>query len=233
MADPRAEDADSYEQFEERIGRERASLLLAEASPRAGIPWAVAATALPLGFLFVLGAIASRGHAPLWEWVCGVLFSAVFVADVSLLVRHHLRRGRRLKEITRLEQEWQQRALRGEVPMTSGVHPLRSAQIRRHIEFLRSTGSEGPPAPQRSMRFLSASVVCIFLGVLTLFAGIAWSAVGAPGWVVWAMVVGMPGFALIGFLLAIVSRILSKRENQQLVARVNERVAAARRAAAR
>lgn len=200
-------------------------------SPRAGIPWAVAATALPFGFLFVLGAVASRGHEPLWQVVCGVLFSAVFVADVSLLVRHHVHRGRRLEEITRLEDESQQRALRGDIPMTSGLHPPRSHQIRRHIRFMRTAGSAGTPPPQTSMRFLFASVVHLSRGRHP-FSGLTWDALGGPPWTAWAVVAGMPAFGILGFVLAAVSRILSIRENRALMTMASERLAAARQAAA-
>lgn len=197
-----------------------AGSLLHEASARAGVPWFIAATCLPLGFLFLLGAAAGPG--PWWEWVCGVAFAAIFVVDVVLLARHIVRADRRRRELRELTEEWQERALRGGVPLTDSSSPFDADRIRRRIEAIRSVP---PPRPRKlsSMRLMTISVCVTGLGPLCLFAGLTATALRAPATVLWAFVILMPVCGAVGFAIGMASRWVDRSEHRELEDRYRRR----------
>jgi hypothetical protein len=138
MSDPPSvTETASYEQLVEQVGRERGEILLGEGSARAGIPYAIVATAGPAAAAFLLSAL-NRRSAPSWVWLCAVVLSVVTLTAAAQLCRHIRRRRRRERELAQRVDELQQRALRGEIPLTDSWNPVKRAAIRRRIERARS-----------------------------------------------------------------------------------------------
>lgn len=223
----RPEDASSYDEFLSRLARERNSSATYEGSPLAGLPWAVVSVTTPLAFAFIL--VALKGSASLWVWPCAVACSALAIGTAGFLVRHMVRTSRRHRQLSQLAREWQERALRGEIPMTESGGPiaewLAGARLRRDVKVEQSFGPLPPERRPSSMDLLIAGAVAFGMGPVMLFASIATAFFGGPLRVTVVLIVLIVVFGVLGFVLIVAGASRGRRELDQVTARFrrNER----------
>jgi hypothetical protein len=192
---PRPEDATSFEEFMQRVARERSSSMLRGVSLRSRLLWVVAVICGPLAWAFVLVLLKSTVLA-LWEWVCAVTFSGVFISTASFLAWRGIRTRRREVQLDGLVEEWRVRA---------SIPP-----------------PEPTPRPSPT-DFMTAGVGAIGAGAAAFFVAVTAAAFGAPSGFAVALIVIMPTCALVGFILVAIGAARLQKELDRTVAKYGKR----------
>ena len=221
---PRPEDATSYAEFQEGMGREMAQDVRELTSSGLRLRRAGIFIALPLGYLFLIGAVAAGPAAPWWEWAAGLGLSALFVWLAAVEIRRGYRAHERRRQRARLTRDWRERVESGRAALSNAVDPeqrsVEENRIRAQLAFEHdleeATRSLGPE-PRVSSTALVRAWYAWLAGVLLLdFAVVAAAAFRAPLGVVWALVIAMPAYAMVGGVLGAVfwSRLRAERTRQ-------------------
>jgi hypothetical protein len=115
----RPEDATSYEDAAERVGRERSVYARQRGSLLSSLLWVVLVTCGPLAWVLLL---VIRESSPVfsWEWASEFILSGAFICAASVLAWRGIRMHRRGVRLDALMQEWRVR---------TNIPPLEPKQV--------------------------------------------------------------------------------------------------------
>lgn len=209
----RPEDATSYAEFLERLGKERSRTLMGQFSLATRLRWVLGVISTPIGFILLLGALVESRSALWWEWAVGGGCVAIVVWLAATGIRQSLRAHRRRRELDELVRVWRERAGKGQVPLSTAsglVEQWKEAsdmrlQLRVAHDLDRAEAAQPPSSGPSSDALMYASVASVGIGLLCLLVLFVAAALHAPILVLWALLVAMPLCGLVGLAVYVVS----------------------------
>lgn len=202
-------------------------------SGRTNLLWFAAFVLTGPGYLLLLGAVKTYTASSVllwWEWLLGPILMGLGFASAVVLIRHHRRETTRNRELDRLWAKWEDRALRGEAPLSRSGRP---EDERQQAASLRAAmlvqQAQADPARRRgpfSMKLAFVGSCVRATGVPLFCLALTVGVFGGPGsFVLWILVLM---FALqgVGIILVVIGASRASKEQSRKLARLRQAVGA-------